>query len=77
VKRLIEVDVTEHNARMPHSASHGQTPDEMYFGRSTQLPEELDVLRQEARQQRVAHKLSVTCAACPRDAPASNDRVAA
>jgi putative transposase len=77
VKKLVEFYVTEHNQRMPHSAFQGQTPDEMYFGRATQLPEELAVLRQAARQQRVAHNRSVTCAVCPRDARASSDGIAA
>jgi transposase InsO family protein len=77
VKRLVEFYVTEHNQRMPHSAFQGQTPDEMYFGRAAHLPEELAVLRQAARQQRVAHNRDVACAACPRDAPASSDGIAA
>jgi putative transposase len=32
VERLVSVYVQQHNAVIPHSAFHGQTPDEMYFG---------------------------------------------
>ena len=31
VRRLVEFYVQEHNQVLPHSAFHGQTPDEMYF----------------------------------------------
>ena len=31
VERLVSVYVQQHNAVIPHSAFHGQTPDEMYF----------------------------------------------
>ena len=32
LRRLINYYVEEYNARLPHSAFRGQTPDEMYFG---------------------------------------------
>jgi hypothetical protein len=32
LEKLIGFYVTEHNARLPHAAFRGQTPDEMYFG---------------------------------------------
>ena len=38
VKRLIEFYVTEHNTVLPHSAFHGQTPDEKYFGQGDAVP---------------------------------------
>ena len=31
VEKLVAFYVQEHNSRLPHSAFHGQTPDEMYF----------------------------------------------
>jgi hypothetical protein len=32
VRRLVGFYVDQHNRVLPHSAFHGQTPDEMYFG---------------------------------------------
>ena len=32
VRRLVAFYVDQHNGVLPHSAFHGQTPDEMYFG---------------------------------------------
>jgi len=32
VRRLVAFYVDQHNRVLPHSAFHGQTPDEMYFG---------------------------------------------
>jgi transposase InsO family protein len=32
VRRLVAFYVDQHNRLLPHSAFHGQTPDEMYFG---------------------------------------------
>jgi putative transposase len=51
VRRLVEFYVTEHNERIPHGAFEGQTPDEMYFGRGGQVPNDLALRRREARQQ--------------------------
>jgi len=58
--------VTEHNERIPHGAFEGQPPDEMYFGRGGQVPNDLARRRREARQQRLARNRRVACAACPR-----------
>jgi putative transposase len=77
VKRLVEFYVTEHNERIPHGAFQGQTPDEMYFGRGAQVPDDLAVRRREARQQRVARNRQVACAACPRGSPRPSEDVAA
>jgi putative transposase len=35
VRRLVAFYVQEHNTALPHSAFRGQTPDEMYFLRTT------------------------------------------
>jgi putative transposase len=77
VRRLVEFYVTEHNERIPHGAFEGQTPDEMYFGRGAQVPDDLAVRRREARQQRVARNRQVACAACPRGSPLPSEDVAA
>jgi hypothetical protein len=53
VRRLVAFYVTEHNETIPHSAFDRQTPDEVYFGRGAQVPDELAARRHAARQQRV------------------------
>jgi putative transposase len=49
VEKLVRFYVQEHNTRLPHSAFHGQTPDEMYFKTGDSIPEELEAARQAAR----------------------------
>jgi hypothetical protein len=56
--------VQEHNARLPHSAFRGQTPDEMYFGTGDKIPAELEVARQLARRARAEANRKRTCSAC-------------
>jgi hypothetical protein len=41
VRRLVAFYVDEHNRALPHSAFHGQTPDEMYLGTGDAMPAEL------------------------------------
>ena len=41
VRRLVAFYVDEHNRVLPHSAFHGQTPDEMYFGTGQTVPADL------------------------------------
>jgi putative transposase len=77
VKRLVDFYVTEHNQRIPHAAFEGQTPDEVYFGRGDHVPDELAVLRREARKRRVELNRAVACVACPRAAPAPSEHLAA
>jgi hypothetical protein len=77
VKKLVAFYVIEHNETLPHSAFEGQTPDEVYFGRGAQVPDELAARRHAARRERVARNRSAACSACPRAAPVSDDGVAA
>jgi hypothetical protein len=56
--------VEEHNAKMPHSAFAGQTPDEMYFGTAKNLPDQLVVARAKARERRLAVNRAVSCHRC-------------
>ena len=49
VEKLVAFYVEEHNERLPHSAFHGQTPHEMYFGTGDHIPEELEAARRSAR----------------------------
>jgi putative transposase len=64
LQTLIAFFVKEHNANMPHSAFAGQTPDEMYLGTATNLPDELVVARRKARERRLAVNRTVYCQRC-------------
>ncbi len=64
VRRLVEFYVTEHNTRLPHSAFRGQTPDEMYCGTGSAVPEQLARSKAEAREQRLALNRAQRCAVC-------------
>lgn len=64
VEKLVAFYVQEHNARLPHSAFRGQTPDEMYFGTGGSIPKELEAARQKAREVRVEANRKRTCSAC-------------
>jgi len=64
VERLVAFYVQQHNAVIPHSAFHGQTPDEMYFGTGTTIPEHLTVARRLARDARLDKNRSLHCRAC-------------
>jgi putative transposase len=74
LETLITFFVEEHNAKMPHSAFTGQTPDEMDFGTAKNLADELAVARGKARERRLAVNRAVTCHRC---APPSGEPAAA
>jgi hypothetical protein len=57
--------VKEHNTRLPHSAFKGQTPDEMYYGTSIGVPDELAVAKAEARRSRLKINSYLICDICP------------
>ena len=54
----------QHNAVLPHAAFHGQTPDEIYFGRGDHVPEQLAEARRLARQARLETNRDLSCEAC-------------
>ena len=64
VRKLVSFFVHEHNACIPHSAFHGQTPDEMYFGTGDKVPDELDAAKKAARKKRMEVNRSLSCATC-------------
>ena len=64
LEKLVAFYVDEHNTRLPHSAFRGQTPDEMYFGTGTHIPEELDAARKVARQSRMEVNRETSCRIC-------------
>ena len=64
LERLISFYVSEHNTKMPHAAFHGQTPDEVYFGRGDDVPHQLADARRLARQTRLETHRGLNCDAC-------------
>ena len=65
VRRLVAFYVDEHNRVLPHSAFHGQTPEEMYFGTGEALPTDLRSRAAAARRTRVDANRSASCETCP------------
>jgi hypothetical protein len=64
LRTLVEFYVDEHNAKIPHSAFQGQTPDEMYFGKGADVPGTLAARREAAREARLAANRASRCASC-------------
>jgi putative transposase len=64
VRRLVAFYVKEFNEAIPHSALNGRTPDEVYFGKSEDVPAKLAAARQIARASRLAENRAVTCETC-------------
>ena len=64
VRALVEFYVTEHNTKMPHPAFAGQTPNEVFFGTGTKVPEEVAVAKSQARAGRLAANRALSCERC-------------
>ena len=64
VRKQTEFYVDQHNRVIPHSAFKGQTPDEMYFGKGNEIPNQLNDARAVARQARLEANRAVTCSKC-------------
>jgi len=64
LERLVAFYVSEHNTRMPHAAFHGQTPDEIYYGRGDDVPDHLAEARRRARKMRLETNRNLSCEAC-------------
>jgi hypothetical protein len=69
LRRLVAFYVDEHNARLPHSAFLGQTPDEMYYGRGDHVPRELEQARNAARKARLDLNRRTHCVVGPKGRP--------
>ncbi len=68
VRKLVAFYVEQHNTHVPHSAFRGwQTPDEMYFSKGAEVPEQLQAARIVARQARRESNLAQRCNACTSD----------
>lgn len=77
LRRLIEFYVVEHNQTIPHNAFDGQTPDEMYIGHGTTVPDELAERRRAARRRRLEVNRDATCSSCSQAGAALREEVAA
>jgi transposase InsO family protein len=64
VRKLVAFYVEEHNARIPHAAFDGQTPNEMYFGTGGHVPTQLAAARVAARRRRLAVNRVSRCGVC-------------
>ncbi len=64
LEKLVAFHVEQHNSVMPHSAFHGQTPDEVYFGTGARVVEDLAVVRARARRKRLASNRVLSCSLC-------------
>jgi hypothetical protein len=65
VRRRVAFYVDQHNRVLPHSAFHGQTPDEMYFGSGDGVPADLQSRAAAARRTRAEANRSAWCEICP------------
>ena len=65
VRRLVAFYVDQHNRVLPHSAFHGQTPNEMYFGTGEAVPADLRSRAAAARRTRVEANRLASCERCP------------
>jgi putative transposase len=65
VRRLVAFYVDAHNRVLPHSAFHGETPDEMYLGTGDAVPADLRSRAAAARLARVEANRSTACERCP------------
>ncbi len=64
LEKLVAFYVDDHNARLPHSAFRGQTPDVMYFGTGDRVPDELGAAKKAARQSRMEVNRATWCTTC-------------
>jgi len=64
VRTLVEFYVNKHNTKMPHPAFGGQTPDEMFFGTGSNVPQDLAVAKDNARAARLAANRAMSCERC-------------
>ncbi len=68
VERLVAFYVVEHNSHIPHSEFRGETPDERYTGRGTDVVEKLSLAKEQARIDRVTTNRAQSCSICQPDA---------
>ena len=64
VRRLVAFYVDQHNRVLPHSAFHGQTPNEMYFGTGEAVAADLRSGAAAARRTRLEVNRLASCETC-------------
>ena len=57
--------IDQHNCVLPHAASDGQTPDEIYFATGEAVPRQLEEERARAKAARLETNRAATCSQCP------------
>ncbi|MGH8643156.1 MAG: hypothetical protein ACREX4_01325 [Gammaproteobacteria bacterium] len=68
--RLVDFYVKAHNSEIPHAPFNGPTPDEMYFGTGSDLPDRMQAGKAKAREARLAANRKTSCRQCqPEAAP--------
>jgi transposase-like protein len=63
VRKHVEFYVTQHNSVLPHAALGGRTPDEVYYGTATEVPDQLKNARAKARAARIEANRGRSCVA--------------
>ena len=71
LQHFVDFYIEEHNTVIPHAAFQGQTPQEVFDGDGSDLPQQLASMRAHARTARIAENQRAHCDACPRDAPSA------
>ena len=71
VRKLVAFYVEQHNSHLPHAASEGQTPDEMYFGTGDGIPKKLEEEKLQARELRLKTNREQNSHVCLQSASAS------
>ena len=64
VRRHVSTYIAAHNRQIPHSAFHGQTPDEMRFGTGDGVPGKLAAANEAAQEARLHSNRALSCAEC-------------
>ena len=64
VERLVAFYIDQHNRVIPHSALKGRTPDEVFRGEASDLPEQLREAHRVAIQERIASNRQLNCENC-------------
>ncbi|MFH0343290.1 MAG: hypothetical protein ACHBNF_14460 [Chromatiales bacterium] len=62
--RLVDFYVKAHNREIPHAASNGQTPDEVYFSTGRDVPDRIEAAKAQAREARLAANRNTVCRQC-------------
>ncbi len=71
LRRLVDFYVKQHNEVMPHSAFHGQTPDEMFYGTGDAVVVQLAAARNLAREDRIRTNRAAACGVCKSESNSS------